>query len=394
MKRTLAALLILLTLGASAERLSISTVLAVPNQVARLLLESHIDQPAPQSLNRAAWKALEPSKPAREWEQLYPELEKRVRSITQAQQLTTVVVKGMLASLNDPYTIVLTPAERKWEEQVSRTGSFVGIGVELAARNGLTVVSCLDGSPASESGLRAGDRLLTIDGKAVDSLSYYAAGNLLLGQAGSRANLKVQRGSKTLGLVVNRRRLTLPGVQHRMLNADTGYLRLGYFGPSAANQVRQALGQLRSSGARQLVLDLRNNPGGDFKQGKEVAALFVKGPYLKVEERPDPIKQLVAPDDPQRWSGPLAVLVNQGTASAAEIVAQGIKGRRGSVLVGQRTFGKARIQTLYALPGGGAINISTGRYLGLNGEDIHNKGLKPNVLESADPLKRALDLLS
>lgn len=392
MKR-LALLLILLTVTASAERLSISTVLAVPNQVARLLLESHIDQPEPQSLNRAAWRALDPQKPAREWAELYPELEKRVRSITQAQDLVTGVVQSMVASLNDPYTIILSPSERKWEEQVRSSGSFVGIGVELAARNGLTVVSCLDGSPAVEAGLQAGDRILSIDGKAVDPLTFYAAGNLLLGREGSYAKLAIQRNGSTLALQVRRRRLTLPGVEHRMLDQKTGYLRLGYFGPSAAAETRKALDNLRSAGAQQLILDLRNNPGGDFEQGKAVACLFVTGPYLKVEERPDPVKELVAEPHSQHWSQPVAVLVNQGTASAAEIVAQAIKGRRKSVLVGQRTFGKARIQTLYALPGGGAINISTGRYLGIDGEDIHNQGLKPNVVDAKDPLRRALELL-
>jgi carboxyl-terminal processing protease len=174
-----------------------------------------------------------------------------------------------------------------------------------------------------------------------------------------------------------------------LADPQVGYVRVGFFGPDTAAQVRSCLGALARKGARGLVLDLRNNPGGDFPQGVEVAGLFAAGPLLNVETRQG---QSQLSGSGVAWTGPVAVLINQGSASASEIVGQALQGRPGRVLVGQTSFGKARIQTLYPLPGGAGMNLTTGRYLSLSGLDLHGRGLKPD-LSAVDALPAATQWL-
>lgn len=365
--------------------------LATPEQLARLLVNDHLLQPDEGALRAAAWRAVGGSG---SWTDLRSKMRTDSNSVRQALQVAARVMNAMLAEVGDPYTFMLSKAEREWEMGVQKSGKFTGIGVELAPRNGLTVVACLDGGPAARSGLKAGDRILAIDGESVAQETFYAAGNRLLGPPGRAVRLAIERGQKNLSLEIPRAQLTLPGVRGKHIQGDVGLLQIGFFGPRTAADVRRNLSQLKSLGVRQLVLDLRSNPGGDFVQGREVATLFGSGTCLHLEERPGEVRALSAAEqDPDHWNGPLVVLIDGGTASAAEMVAAAIKGRGQAVLVGQRSFGKARIQSLYNLPGGGAVNLSTGRFLGPRKEPIHDVGIEPNVVERVDPMKRALGLL-
>ncbi|MCA9790946.1 MAG: S41 family peptidase [Candidatus Eremiobacteraeota bacterium] len=364
-------------------------VVAGTRQVAQLLSQSALARPSRAVLLAAAWRKMQPllpqAGPPQSWEQLEARLV--TGDLERSARLAEAAMRGMVDSLGDPYSTLLTPAQRQFEDQVRKTGSFTGIGVELAYRDGVVVVSCLEGSPAAESGLEASDRILAVDGKPVAGLSFYDAGNLLLGQAGSTVRLQVEREGRPLELKITRRQLQLPEVTYRMAGPGVGLVRIGYFGPQTAARVHGALKQLRARQAKALILDLRDNPGGDFEQGTKTAALFVTGPFLRVE-RVEGATQLSAPGQ-AFYPESVAVLINRGTASAAEIVALALHGRSGRRLFGERSFGKARIQTMYSLAGGGALNLSTGRYLDLQGRDIHGRGLDPDEA-TTDPVKAAL----
>ncbi|HXE73806.1 MAG TPA: S41 family peptidase [Candidatus Nitrosotenuis sp.] len=365
--------------------------LAVLSQARQALLDQHILRPAAATLDAAAWRALG-RPPERGWERFAVAF----RACTQGQParvsaLGERVLRAMVDSVGDPYSTVLTASDLAAEEALRQKGTLAGIGVELAWRQGLVVVSTLEGSPARQAGLRPGDRIAAVDGRSLRGLSFYQAGSLLSGPPGSLVRLTVVRQGQTLKASLRRQTLHLPPVAQRLLDGDTGYLRVGYFGPRTAAEAADALARLQASGARGLVLDLRGNPGGDYDQGLKTAALFVRGTLVHEETRAGS-RPLVS-HSACAWRGPVVVLVDRGTASSAEIVALALKGRVGVRLVGERTFGKALVQTTYALAGGGALRLSTGRYRGAGGEQVEGRGVPPDVAGGADPLARARRVL-
>lgn len=394
MRRLLAlALLFALAVAAAAQAPSVLVLLTL-RQVHQVILSDALEPVQSQQLTRAAWRAARrvvPELPSEEGE--WTAFEGAFALVPQAQVPAAgdAALRAMVDSLKDPYSTVVTPAERQLEETTRRGGSFSGVGVELAWRGGLVVVACLDGSPALEAGLRPGDRILAVDGQKVEGRTFYTAGNLLLGAPGSKARLQLERQGRPLALEVTRRSLRLPPVVSRKLSSDTGYVRVGFFGPETVRQVGHELGQLGP--VKRLVLDLRGNPGGDYDQGIKLAGLFAIGPLLLEEGHGGARKQLSS-RGPLAFKEKLVLLVDAGTASAGELVAQSLQGRPNVAVVGTRTFGKARVQSFYELPGGGGLHLTTGRYLGLNGADLNGKGLRPDVAVGAgeDALARAMKL--
>ncbi|MBI3929555.1 MAG: S41 family peptidase [Armatimonadetes bacterium] len=389
-----AALTLLLASPGSAQDPRLELMLATARQVRDLLIEEHVLAPSAQTLTRAAWRGMRRHAPALVEPSAWEGLESAYRAAVAADPelgspMVEAALRSMVDSLGDPYSAVLTPDQRRWEEQAMKTGSFSGIGVELGWKQGLRVVSCLDRSPARSSGLRSGDRILAVDGKAVGDMTFYEAGNLLLGPVGRAVELKLQRGARQLDVRVPRARIELPGVGYRKLDSSVGYVRIGYFGADTAGKVRSSLAALREQGIDRVVVDLRNNPGGDLEQGLKVAGFFTAGTLVIVEKRSG--RQKLVNRQPAYWTGKALFLVNRGSASAAELLAQSVQGKPGRIVMGEKTFGKARIQTRYSLPGGGAIHITTARYLSASGADIDGQGLAPEVLlpDTGDPLKEA-----
>lgn len=375
-------------------------ILGSVRQVRTLLLERHVDAPSEERLAAGALKGMQEAVPGLPgsgagWaavESAFQNLE--ARSPDRLPSAAEAAIRRMVEAPGDPYTAVLDREEMAADREGREQGSFTGIGVELAWDAGLVVVACLEGSPAAAAGLRPGDRILRVEGRPIQGLSFYRAGDLLTGPEGTRVRLDLERAGKPLRLEVSRRRLRLPGVEARLPRPGVGLLRIGYFGPATGTETRSGLQALQAQGARSLVLDLRTNPGGDFQQGLEVAALFRSGELLQVQTR-EGARRLRA-TAPPRWTGPVVVLVDRGTASAGEIVAQALQGTPGIRVVGQRTFGKAVIQTLFPLPGGYGLRMTTGRYAGRDGRSVHRRGLQPDVElpAGADGLATALRLLS
>lgn len=389
------ALVLSFTIQAGAQSRT-EVILAQIRQIRTLVLSRHVDSPPAAVVDAGALRGVREAAPglklpAGDWEAAF-------RSLAQSQPDRAGVageraVFRMVEAVGDPYTAVLDRNDMADDREGRERGSFTGIGVELAWDDGLVVVACLDGSPAAASGLRPGDRLRSIDGTKVAGLSFYRAGDLLVGPEGSQARLEVERGRGVFRLDVPRRRLRLPGLETKIVEPGVGLLRIGYFGPKTASQAAAALTALRARGAERLVLDLRRNPGGDFQQGVGTAALFRQGDLLRVETR-EGVERLRSAAAPA-WKGRTAVLVDGGTASAAEIVAQALQGTPGIRIVGQKTFGKAAIGTLFPLPGGFGLRMTTGRYQSRTGASLSGVGLTPDVTvpPGRDALKAALAAL-
>ncbi len=375
-------------------------VLATVRGVKAILSGRHVDAPSEARLAGGALAGIRRAAPdlnlrGEDWRAVEGALGALGARSAQALGLAgEAAIRGMVEAVQDPYTALMDREEMAADREGREQGAFTGIGVELAWDAGLVVVACLEGSPAAAAGILPGDRLLAIDGHPLRGLSFYRAGDLLTGQEGSVARLQVVRRGRSLLIQVPRRRLTLPGVEVRMVRTGIGLVRIGYFGPQTAAQVRSALQTLRSRGARRLVLDLRMNPGGDYQQGLMVAGLFRGGDLVQVQTRGG--LQTVAAPSPPSWRGATAVLVDGGTASSAEIVAQALQGTPGIRVFGQRTFGKAAIQTLVPLPGGYGVRLTTGRYRSRAGVSVDRTGLAPDqpVPGGSDSLGSALAWLA
>jgi len=317
-------------------------------------------------------------------------------------------MQGMVDALGDPYSAYMS--RDRYEELVIDTrGSYDGIGVVIEQRDGFaTVVTPFKGTPAWESGLKPGDRIVAVDGLDVVGVPIDRVVELIRGPANTEVVLTVARSEadRPLDIPVTRATVDIPTVEGRMLTPEEvagavrrtgagevpvtpeagsiGYLVISRFSQATARDTGEALFKLYRDGARGLVLDLRYNPGGLLDVSLQVAEYFVPaGPVVHVVDRDGNRATYNA-----RGGGtplPVVVLVNEGSASAAEILAGAIADREVGILVGTQTFGKASVQNLYDLEGGAGLRLTTARYLTPNGTLIDGVGLQPDVIVEALP---------
>ena len=290
-----------------------------------------------------------------------------VDSLSQSE-LYRRAVDGLLDELDDPHSLYLSEARlARLNEQTS--GSYVGLGLRFDARDGwLTVIAPLQGSPAERAGIGTGDRILEIDGQSTRGLTPDEASNMLRGRPGTTARLVVERAvdGQTLRLSLPRLAIHVGTVRRSTVLSDSiGYVDLNVFGDSSAAEIARSVDSLRARGITGLVVDLRRNPGGLLPQGVAVADLFLDQGVKILDMRGRTPESNVEYRDgaPQRWDGlPVVVLVNDGTASAAEIVAGALQDHDRALIVGRATFGKGSAQSLFPLEGGGALKLTTARW--------------------------------
>lgn len=325
------------------------------------------------------------------------------------RQLFAAALRGMLGGL-DPYSQFLD-AEDYAGLLISSSGHYSGVGLELSTRDGrVLVVSPIEGTPAARAGIRSGDLILGVDGLVVDPGNVQEAVARLRGAAGSRVRLKIARAGEpaALDFELARGDVQLHSVRARLLEPGFGYLRISQFSENTAGELREALASLGSGGGalRGLVLDLRNNPGGMLGAAVEVSDSFLDGGIIVTasgQGRDASFRHEAGAGD-LLAGAPIVVMVNGGSASAAEIVAGALRDNGRALLIGSRTFGKGSVQTLIRLSSGEAIKLTTSRYFRPSGASIHGAGIMPDVvLEDAgvpalaplaDPaLERALQLL-
>ncbi len=305
--------------------------------------------------------------------------------------LERTTVKGILAGLEDPHTDLLTTAEYDSLRQDTE-GTYSGIGLTVGpGRTGLVVTSAPAG-PAREAGIRRGDIIVRVDGESLARLPFERALALVKGGAGTVVNLGVKRPAKRkpLDLVVVRREIEVPPISARLVTVKDrkiAYIRVFSFPAGAAERLEQAMSQLVDQGVTGAIIDLRNNPGGLLSQAVDVASIYIPdGIVCRTDGLHEDEHEYRVTGVATHSDLPLVVLVNGGSASAAEIVAGALVDHDRATLVGERTFGKASVQTIAPLLGGGALKLTTAKYLTPAGADITGVGLAPSVVAADDPL--------
>ncbi len=293
-------------------------------------------------------------------------------------------ISGMMQSLHDRWTVFMSPQEYRALNENLDGGGFPGVGVVIdidQATKSLLVVQVLEGGPAAKAGVQPGDIIITIDGQPTKGLTTLDDSKLIRGKAGSIVRLVVQRQSaaQPINFSVTRDFIHEPSVLTRMIDDHVGYVRVLVFGSTTGEEITRALSGLEKQGVKAYILDLRNNGGGYLNSAIDVASKFVAdGPIVEIDQRLKPLTTINA-EDTSVASRPLAVLVNGYTASASEIASGAIQDSGSGVLIGTKTYGKGEVQTIYPLPDGSAIKITTARYLTPNGRDINTIGIKPDI---------------
>jgi len=300
-------------------------------------------------------------------------------------------LKGMLSSL-DPHSQFLEPKDYRAVQDDTRS-RFSGVGVVLTQKEGrLSVVSVMEGSPALKAGILAGDQLLKVDGQLTERMAVNDAAVLLRGDAGLAVKLVLYRPStkETREVEIQRESIkvaTVLGV--KLVSGDVkgdariGYARLGQFNTTTLAELSSALDDLEKRGMQGFILDLRNNPGGLLESAIEVAALFLPPGSMVVSTEGRVASQNRVYRTPEnaipRPNYPIVVLINGGSASAAEILAGALKDLRRAVLVGETTFGKGSVQSVIPLQDGAALRLTTARYYTPGKQVIHERGIQPTV---------------
>ena len=288
-------------------------------------------------------------------------------------------VDGLLRELHDPHSVYLT-GERLRRLTESTTGHYAGVGIQIDVRDGwITIVSAFPGTPAARAGLEGGDRIVAIDSVGTEGWSSDEASRVLRGPDGTRVVLTIERPgvAQRFPVPVTRSEIRVPSVQHAvMLEPGTGYIDLTVFSESSAEEIENAIERLRDQGMRELILDLRDNPGGLLDQGVAVSDLFLDRGEMIVSMRgrtPDANREFVD-RAAQQWDGlPMVVLVNENSASASEIVAGALQDHDRAVLIGRTSYGKGSAQSLFPLAGGGALKLTTALWFTPVGRSINKK---------------------
>jgi carboxyl-terminal processing protease len=299
-------------------------------------------------------------------------------------------VRGMVTNL-DPHSQFLNQDEYQ-EIQISTTGNYSGIGLEVNMEEGrLRVVAAIEGAPAERAGLKSGDIIVAIDDTVIDSNNMDTAVTRLRGKPGTRVDITVEREgeSKPATYTIQRSNVHLNSVRYELLAPDYGYVRLTHFSESTWKDTEKAVRKLRQqsrNGLKGIILDLRNNPGGVLESAVDVADGFLdEGTIVSASGRaPDANFSHSARDGDILDGARIVVLVNEGSASAAEILAGALQDNGRAEIAGMRTFGKGSVQTVMPLSNGRAIKLTTSRYFTPSGESIQDQGIAPDVEIAGD----------
>ena len=315
----------------------------------------------------------------------------------EVKDLIESAIEGMLNSL-DPHSTFLNTDELN-ELKIQTKGEFGGLGIEVTLENGLVkVISPIDDTPAERAGIKSGDLITHIDGEAVMGLSLSEAVSLMRGKVGSKINLTIKRRDQSLKIDIVRAIIELKSVKYR-LEDNIGYIRVSSFNQKVDEEIKKAIKQMQGNNKNKIVgyvLDLRNNPGGLLDQAVNVTDIFLaRGEIVSTRGRKK--------SDGSRYNAvkndlidglPLVVLINQGSASASEIVAGALQDHKRAIIMGTKSFGKGSVQTI--LPSGEnvAIKLTTARYYTPSGKSIQMTGIDPDILVEQSEVKPIQDTQS
>lgn len=308
------------------------------------------------------------------------------------EDLLTGAVKGAIAALGDPYSVYMDQRVYK-EFTIHMKGSFGGVGIEIGIRDKqLTVIAPIEGTPAYQMGLASGDQILKIDGQETKDMTLDEAVGMIRGREGTQVTLTIGRDAETVDYTITRAKIQIKSVSGKMLDDGIGYIRLSAFIENTGSDMAAKLQELEAEGLKAVILDLRNNPGGSLDEGVKVASAFVpRGPVVSVVVKDGSRDTFYSQLPAAKY--PLVVLVNNGSASASEIVAGAVQDTGAGTLVGTKTFGKGSVQRLFGMNDGSAVKLTFAKYLTPGDRSINGAGLEPDVtVEAADPKETSRDL--
>ncbi len=298
------------------------------------------------------------------------------------EKLTHGAINGMIKSLDDPHTSYMSKDVFS-ELQTETKGEFGGVGIVIGVRDSwITVISPIDDTPGARAGIKAGDKIIEVNGESTEGFTTMDAVNLIRGKVGTSVNLTIRRESmqQLLHFDITRGIIQLESVKSKVIENHIGYIRISSFSEHTAEALEDHIYELTDQMVDSLIIDLRNNPGGLLSSAIQITNMFLdKGTIVSIEGRvrgQDQVykahERTIAPDIP------IIVLVNGGSASGSEIVAGAIKDNNRGILVGTKTFGKGSVQTVRELPDGSGIRITTALYYTPSGESIHKIGIEPD----------------
>ena len=332
----------------------------------------------------------------RVFEEVLQQVERHYVDTLSDSALYTRSVEGLLGELHDPHSVYLTPS-RLARLNESTTGRYAGVGLQIDVRDGwITVIAPMPGGPAIEAGLQIGDRIVEIDGKPTHDLTPEEAQRTLRGNPGSEVQLTVERPGveAKLPFALRRREIRVHAVRHALLLGNgIGYVDLAAFSETSTIDLRRAIDSLRGVGLKSLILDLREDPGGLLDQGVAVADLFLDGGQriVSMRGRTSDANRDYTDHAAQPWPDvPLAVLVDSGSASASEIVAGALQDHDRAVLLGSPTYGKGSAQSVFPMPTGGALKLTTALWYTPSGRTINKRhdGAAPLDSTAVDSLRQ------
>lgn len=307
---------------------------------------------------------------------------------TKDEKLVNGAIKGLFSGLEDPYSQYYTKEEfNRLKEQTS--GSFVGIGVFISpsSEDGyITVISPIEGSPAEKSGIKAGDKIIKVDGKNVTAKHSDEAITMIKGKEGTSVELTLIRNGKELNLKVKREEIVSKSIDSKMLEDGMGYIQITSFSENTYKEFKSALDKLKGKGIKGLVLDVRDNGGGLLTVCNDIAdELLGEGTIVYTKDNKGNTEYLKS--DKEKLGLPMAILTNENSASASEILTGAIVDNKAGVSVGTTTFGKGLVQSVRELKDGTGYKLTTAQYFTPSGAYINEKGIKPNI-EEKNPKKQ------
>ena len=298
-------------------------------------------------------------------------------------------IEGMVASLGDPYTTYLTAIDNK-ELSDQLTGKLSGVGIEIGTKNDrLTVIAPIDGTPASKAGIRAGDVIVAIDGQDTSGLSTDEAVKKIRGDKGTEVTLTIVRdGAAPQDIKIIRDDISVPSVTTEIKPGNIGYIKIRTFGAETANDVSKAAQEFADAGVKAVVIDVRDNPGGYLDASVKISSQFMSSGVV-VEERSRTEKNRVinAQGGGSLTKVPVVILVNEGSASASEILAGALQDNGRAVLVGEKTYGKGSVQEIICLSNlsvgaeckTDSLKVTVAHWYTPKGINISKEGIKPDV---------------
>ena len=294
-------------------------------------------------------------------------------------------IRGMLASLNDPYTRFLDPKQFK-EMRIDTSGELMGVGIQLSldkATKELVVVSPIEGTPASRAGVLSKDVIVSIDGKSTEGMNTEDAVKLIRGPEGSAVILGLRRGDELIDVPLTRARIEINAVSYKLNTTrdqhKVGYIRLKQFNANAAKEMREAAKALEAQDVDGYVLDLRGNPGGLLEASIDIARQWLNEGIIVSTRTREGIRDVRRATGSAITDKPLVVLIDQGSASASEILSGSLQDNGRAQLVGQKTFGKGLVQAVRGLSDGSGLTVTIAKYLTPKGTDIHKNGIEPDI---------------